>query len=417
MNIIFDMDGVIFDTERLYIECCRPAAEKFGLADIENVARECIGLTDPETKRKMRERYGEEAPLAAFDQEVLRIFMERYKKEGLTVKEGAEELLRYLKRAGARIALGTSTEHDIVEEELRGAGLLEYFDVLACGDMVARSKPEPDVFLLAAEKLGAAPADCIIIEDSFNGVIAARRAGATVFMVPDLLEPTDEIRAMTDKVFGSLREVKEWLAAEPRVIRNVIFDIGRVLIGFEWWDYIRGLFDEETAQKVTDALWHTKYWWELDRAVLSEEEILEMFYSAAPDVKEEIREAFDRIGECMSRCDYAIPWIEDLKARGYKVYYLSNYSEHLMQANPDVLDFLPHVDGGVFSCYVQLIKPDPEIYRTLMEKYDLQAEECVFIDDREDNVVAARQLGMQSIWFEDYAQAKEELEQMLDERV
>ena len=200
------------------------------------------------------------------------------------------------------------------------------------------------------------------------------------------------------------------------MIRNVILDIGRVLIGFEWMDYIHKLFDEETGQKVTDALWKTKYWWELDRAVLSEEEILEMFYSAEPDLKDEIKEAFDQVGECMTRCDYAIPWIEDLKERGYKVYYLSNYSEHLMQANPDVLDFLPHMNGGVFSCYVQLIKPDPEIYRTLMDKFDLKAEECVFIDDREDNVVAARELGMQAIRFEDYEQAKEELAELLEQR-
>ena len=200
------------------------------------------------------------------------------------------------------------------------------------------------------------------------------------------------------------------------MIRNVILDIGRVLIGFEWMDYIHKLFDEETGQKVTDALWKTHYWWELDRAVLSVEEILEMFYSVEPDLKDEIKEAFNRVGECMTRCDYAIPWIEELKERGYKVYYLSNYSEHLMQANPDVLDFLPHMDGGVFSCYVQLIKPDPEIYRTLMDKYDLKTEECVFIDDREDNVFAARELGMQAIRFEDYEQAKEELAELLEQR-
>lgn len=197
------------------------------------------------------------------------------------------------------------------------------------------------------------------------------------------------------------------------MIKNIIFDIGRVLIGFEWMDYIHKLFNEETGQRVTDALWKTKYWWELDRAVLSEEEILEMFYSVEPDLKEEIKEAFDRVGECMTRCDYAIPWIKDLKERGYRIYYLSNYSEHLMQANPDVLDFLPHMDGGVFSCYVNLIKPDPEIYLRLLEKYDLRADECVFIDDREDNVIAAGKLGMQAILFENYEQARQELEKVL----
>ena len=215
MNIIFDMDGVIFDTERMFLECVKPAAEKFGLVGIEDVAHECIGLTEVETKRLMRERFGEDAPLEAMDQEAVRIFQKRYQEEGLTVKEGAIELLEYLKAVGARIAIGSSTRHDIVEMELRGAGLLEYFDVLACGDMVEHSKPEPDVFLLAAEMLGAVSEKCIIIEDSFNGVIAARRAGATVFMVPDLLQPTEEIRAMADKVFKSLVEVKQWFETKP----------------------------------------------------------------------------------------------------------------------------------------------------------------------------------------------------------
>ena len=215
MNIIFDMDGVIFDTERMFLECVKPAAEKFGLVGIEDVAHECIGLTEVETKRLMRERFGEDAPLEAMDQEAVRIFQKRYQEEGLTVKEGAIELLEYLKAVGARIAIGSSTRHDIVEMELRGAGLLEYFDVLACGDMVEHSKPEPDVFLLAEEMLGAVSEKCIIIEDSFNGVIAARRAGATVFMVPDLLQPTEEIRAMADKVFKSLVEVKQWFETKP----------------------------------------------------------------------------------------------------------------------------------------------------------------------------------------------------------
>lgn len=220
LNVIFDMDGVIFDTERMFLECIKPAAEKYGLVGIEDVARECIGLTDVETKRLMRERFGEEAPLEAIDQEAVRIFQKRYQEEGLTVKEGAADLLEYLKEAGARIAIGSSTEHDIVEMELRDAGLLEYFDVLACGDMVEHSKPEPDVFLLAAKMLPGPEkiAECIIIEDSFNGVIAARRAGATVFMVPDLLDPTEEIRAMADEVFESLVDVKKWF--EEMLERN-----------------------------------------------------------------------------------------------------------------------------------------------------------------------------------------------------
>ena len=198
------------------------------------------------------------------------------------------------------------------------------------------------------------------------------------------------------------------------MIKNIILDIGRVLIGFEWMENVRKWFDEETVQRVTDAIWRTGYWNELDRAVLSEAEILELFYNAAPDLKAEIKEAFDRVGECLFRCDYAIPWIDGLKARGFKVYYLSNYSEHLMQANPSVLDFLPHMDGGVFSCYVQRIKPDPEIYKCLLEKYGLNAEECFFIDDREENVTAAQEVGMQAVQFENYKQARAATDNLAD---
>ena len=95
-----------------------------------------------------------------------------------------------------------------------------------------------------------------------------------------------------------------------------------------------------------------------------------------------------------------------LKGKGFNVYYLSNYSEHLMRVNPSVLDFLPHMDGGVFSCYVKKIKPDSGIYQCLLEKYGLRAEECLFFDDREENVAAARELGIQAVQFETYEQAK-----------
>lgn len=211
MNIIFDMDGVIFDTERLYLECCVPAAEKLGLAGIEEVVYECIGLTDEETDKTFRLHYGEDAPIDAFHQEVYQTFMARYEAEGITVKKGVVELLSNLRQADAAVAIGSSTHSNLIEIELRDAELLEYFDVIVGGDMVEHSKPAPDVFLLAAEKLGADIGNCIIIEDSFNGVRAAHAAGGTVFMVPDLLEPTDEVRALTDQVFPSLVEVREWL--------------------------------------------------------------------------------------------------------------------------------------------------------------------------------------------------------------
>jgi len=228
MNIIFDMDGVIFDTERMYLACCVPAAEKLGLDGIEKVSYECIGLTETESNKKLLAFIGNEVLLDEFNQEMYRIFMERYEAEGLPLKEGAAELLAYLKGAGesgacaavARTAIASSTRSDIVEMELRDAGLLGYFDVIVGGEMAGASKPEPDIFLLAAERLGLAIEDgkiaekCFVIEDSFNGVRAAHAAGATVLMVPDLLKPTEEILALTDHVFDSLVDVQAWLENE-----------------------------------------------------------------------------------------------------------------------------------------------------------------------------------------------------------
>ena len=193
------------------------------------------------------------------------------------------------------------------------------------------------------------------------------------------------------------------------MIRNIIFDIGHVLVGFEWESFVRELFDEETARAVTRAIFESGYWAELDRGVLSEEEVLEGFFSAEPNYHDEILEAYEKVGACVKRRSWVIPWIKSLKQQGYRIFFLSNYSEQLMRKNPEALDFLEHMDGGVFSCDVKLLKPDARIYETLLEKYGLKAEECLFLDDREDNVLAAQRLGMHAIRFQSEDQAKQDI--------
>ena len=197
------------------------------------------------------------------------------------------------------------------------------------------------------------------------------------------------------------------------MVKNIVFDIGKVLIGFDWDAYIKSLFDEETAAKVSRAMFRSGHWPELDRAVLSEQEILELFYSVSPDVKEEIDEAFDRIGECVAKRDWPCDLIKTLKDRGYGVYYLSNMSRHVIDSNPEAFAFTELMDGGVFSCNVHLIKPDLAIYRKFLDTYGLKAEECLFVDDHEENVVAARQLGMKAIRFESHEQMETDLQQEL----
>ena len=197
------------------------------------------------------------------------------------------------------------------------------------------------------------------------------------------------------------------------MIKTVIFDIGNVLMGFDWWSYVCSLFSEETAMIINAAFWKTGYWEEFDRGVLSYEEIVHLMEEAAPKYKEEIYTALKRVGECMYKHDYAIPWIKQLKEMGYKVVFLSNYSEFLMELKPEVLDFLPYLDGGLFSCHAKLIKPDPAIYQMLCEKCDLVPEESLFVDDNAANIESAKKFGLHAIRFEGYEKSYHEVMEYL----
>lgn len=193
------------------------------------------------------------------------------------------------------------------------------------------------------------------------------------------------------------------------MINTVIFDIGNVLVDFDWGEYIRNLFDKKTYEIVKDALFGSPLWNEIDRGVMSRDELLEAFGKRAPGYENEIRIAFDRVGDALVQRSYAIPWIRELKAKGLRVLYLSNYSHHVMQCNPSVLSFTDYMDGGIFSCMVKLIKPDPLIYKALLKQYSLKPEECVFIDDNAANITAAAALGINCIHFKSYEQAYNEL--------
>ncbi len=210
-GIIFDMDGVIFDSERLYLECCMEAAAIFGIDDMENTCMSCIGLNTERTLARFSEVYGKDFPVNDFWKEATSRFAQKVQNNLLPVKKGARELLEYLKNNNVPIALASSTITCRVRSELSAAGLINYFDVIVGGDMVDKSKPEPDIFLYAADKLKIPAKNCCIIEDSFNGVRAAHASGAFVIMVPDLIQPTEEIALLADIILPSLTDVGKYL--------------------------------------------------------------------------------------------------------------------------------------------------------------------------------------------------------------
>ena len=209
--VVFDMDGVIFDTERLVIEFWKEVAKKHNIPNVEHTCIQCLGTNRVRTREIFLENYGADFPFDPYRAEVTELFNTHYKGVPLPTEPGVRELLSYLQEQDIKVGLASSTAQHLVRDEIGTAGLLPYFQTLVCGDMVEHSKPAPDIFLKACEILNADPTKSIAIEDSFNGIRSAHCAGMTPIMVPDQVQPTDEIRALAFHVMPSLLDVLNWL--------------------------------------------------------------------------------------------------------------------------------------------------------------------------------------------------------------
>lgn len=210
--VIFDMDGVIFDSERLVLEGWQEIAAKYGIEGIEEVLPRCLGVNAQVTREIFREYYGQDFPYDEYKKEASALFHSRYGNGKLPLKPGVKELLSYLKENGYLVGLASSTRQAIVEQEIRDAGLMPYFDNLVCGDMLKRSKPEPDIYLKACENLDVEPRMAVAVEDSYNGIRSAKRAGMVPVMVPDMVQPDEEMRSLAHKICKDLFEVKNWIS-------------------------------------------------------------------------------------------------------------------------------------------------------------------------------------------------------------
>ena len=197
------------------------------------------------------------------------------------------------------------------------------------------------------------------------------------------------------------------------MINTVIFDIGKVLAGYGWEKYLRGIAPEEEAYRaVEQAVFLSPDWVEHDKGLLTEEEEIRDFISNAPEYEKEIRQTYENLGECVWKLDYALPWVQELKSRGFCVFALSNWPKHIYDQRKDKLDFLDLMDGYILSYQEHVIKPDPAAFRLLLERYRIEPEKAVFIDDTLKNIKAAERLGIHGIHFRSLEQAKEELEKL-----
>lgn len=197
-------------------------------------------------------------------------------------------------------------------------------------------------------------------------------------------------------------------------IKNVIFDIGNVLIDFCWRDHMLALgFSEDCISTLTVTMMESPLWEELDMGIRPYTDIIADMKAAAPQYAAQIDEFFDKAMGMIRMRPRSVPWLSGLKERGYGVYLLSNYPRWMFELHSPAYDFLPLVDGRVVSSYINVMKPDPAIYHALLDKYGLRAEECAFVDDRPVNTEAAERLGIRSVTYIDAEQAERELEEIL----
>ena len=223
--VIFDMDGLMFDTEAVHVKAWNYAGERMGLGRAGEMVLKTMGTNAAVTRAIWEAEYG-----PRFDEDALRKYAgefltEYYRENGIPVKKGLYRLLPRLKEMGCRLAVASSTGRADVTAHLKETSVYEYFDAVICGDMVERSKPEPDIYRKACGALGAAPGDCFALEDSRNGLLSAHRAGCRTLMVPDLYEPDDQIRQIVEGIFPDLDAVgdyleKVWADPGPRDVRQ-----------------------------------------------------------------------------------------------------------------------------------------------------------------------------------------------------
>lgn len=193
------------------------------------------------------------------------------------------------------------------------------------------------------------------------------------------------------------------------MIRNIIFDIGNVLADFRWREFLadKGFLDAE-IDRLAAASVLTPAWGELDRGAIPFDRVMDGFIQNDPELEKELHRAFDNMEKIVALREYALPWIRSLKAKGFGVYYLSNFSEKIERECKESLVFLPEMDGGILSYREKLIKPDPAIYQCLLQRYGLKGEECLFLDDTPVNVRAALEQGIHGIVFHTKEEAARE---------
>ena len=205
--IVFDMDGLLLDSERIVLDAFLLVCEHFELGDRTELLKQCIGTNRDYTRARMTEAFGSGVDFNEFQKMWTLKHEEIVGDDAMPLMDGARELLDLIQRLDIPRAVATSTRSAQALDRLEKADLLHYFEFVVGGDQVTNSKPDPEIYLAATQKLGCNPTSCLAFEDSENGVRAALGAGLRVIQVPDLVAPSANVRALGHTILASLRDV------------------------------------------------------------------------------------------------------------------------------------------------------------------------------------------------------------------
>ena len=206
---VFDMDGLILDSERTVLSIWEQIGDKYGFAGIRSYGISVIGKNKQATVDEFQRVYGE--PGEPYERELRQIYNVLADNGKVPLKPHTIELLSEMKNAGMKIAIASSSSREEVTSQMGPLGALPFFDALVCGDQVTHSKPDPEIFLLACDALGVKPEEGVGLEDSFNGVRSCKASGLYTIMVPDIIQPDDEMKSLADVILPSLKDVQDFL--------------------------------------------------------------------------------------------------------------------------------------------------------------------------------------------------------------
>jgi len=210
--VVFDLDGLMVDTERIALECWLESARAMGWEISRETCLALVGLGQRESRQALLDRMGGKFPLTEVSARGRERYLQRLRGEGVALKPGLVELLDWLAGREVPTAVATSTQHALAMEKLALAGLADRFGIVVCGDQVPRGKPAPDVYREAVTRIAVDPAQCIALEDSEIGLRAAHAAGLACIVVPDLMPPSAEFEPLAHAIVPTLRDAQRLVA-------------------------------------------------------------------------------------------------------------------------------------------------------------------------------------------------------------